>query len=145
VTEKNDDLKEMIKTFLGVSLPLALIIAFFTNLLVGLIIGLLLGLFCAVHLSRRLQEESFEINMQNKDKMKGFSFYEKEIISIMDSLRYQLITNEPDMKIWEPSTRAKAMGGNFKMEVSPYSITIHGTRGMVRIVVSMLDIEKIFI
>jgi hypothetical protein len=145
VNETSHYLKKTMVIFLITTLSLTLLIGIFSSWQVGLVFGALFGLFTSVHVARNLQAESFEITTLNKDKLKGFSFYEKEVISIMHSLSYELITDEHNLKVWSPSPRARIMGGEFKMETSPYSITLTGSRGTVRIVISMLDIEKIFI
>lgn len=89
--------------------------------------------------------EKFEITTQNKDKLKGFAWYEDEIVSIMASFRHELVVDEKELKVWRPWGRWRATGSEFRMERTPYSITIEGARGMVRIVVSQLDLQKIFL
>jgi hypothetical protein len=144
-SNKQDWFKQSLIIFLAAGLPIALVMSIFLSLPVGLLFGSIFGLFMAMHLSRNLQTETFEITIQNKDHQKGFAFYEAEIISIMHDMRYELILDTKENKIWQPRPRARVMGGKFTMQVSPYSITITGPRGIVRIVTSMLDIQKIFI
>lgn len=138
-------MSKVLLIFIGITLITASIVTIFANWKVGLAFGSLLGLFTSVHIGRSLASETFEINATNKDKKKGLSWYENEIISHMHDLRYELMVNEKGLKIWQPSPRARIMGGEFKMEVTPYSITISGSRGTVRIMQSILDINKIFI
>lgn len=109
---------------------------------IALIFFLVLSYF---HYSKVRATESFEINTQNKDSQKGFSWYEEEILSIMASFRHQLVINQTDLKVWQPWGRWRATGSEFRMERTPYSITISGSRGMVKIVLSQLDLEKIFL
>lgn len=144
-TDKHEYLKRVLMIFLATALPVAIVVSFFLSLQVGMVFGGIIGLFMAVHLGRNLQIESFEINTQNKDRQKGFAFYEEEIISIMRDMRYELLQDSREVKVWQPRVRGRVMGGEFKMEVTPYSLTISGPRGIVRIVTSMLDIQKIFI
>lgn len=131
--------------FLAIFFPIFLILTIFTSWKLGLLFGLLAGLFTSFQLARNLTRESFEINATNKDKTKGLKWYEDEIIAMMNDLRYQLIEDKNNVKVWQPRLRARVMGGEFKMEVTPYSITITGPRGMVRIVKSVLDLTKIFL
>jgi hypothetical protein len=142
---ENDYLKKVLRLFLTVSLPIALVLSVVANWKVGLVFGGLIGLFAAVHLGRNMMTESFEINSSNKDKTKGLSWYEQEIISYMRDLRYRNVLDTHQIKIWQPPVRAQVMGGEFKMEVTPYSITMTGTKGQVRILKSILDLDKIFL
>lgn len=133
------------KTFLVVFLAIGIIVTLILNWKVGLLFGTLAGLFASMHISRSLTTESFEINTSNKDPLKGLSWYEEEIIAHMRDLRYRIKVDTRELKVWEPRTISQNMGGAFKMEVTPYSITIEGPRGVVRIVKSILDLEKIFL
>lgn len=116
-----------------------------TFLLASFVIFLLFAVASYFHLYRERLLQSFEINTQNKDKQKGFQWYEDEIISIMGSFRHELAAEENGKKVWIPFGRWRTTGKEFVMERTPYSITITGTRSMVRIVLSQLDIEKIFL
>jgi hypothetical protein len=138
-------LKRVLKFFIWVTLVTASIIAIFANWQVGLAFGALLGFFTSFHLGRAMTPETFEINASNKDKRRGLSWYEKEVMAHMHDLRYQLVSNQEHLKVWQPSPWARVMGGEFKMELTPYSITLTGPRGAVRIMKSILDIDKIFL
>jgi hypothetical protein len=116
-----------------------------TFLLASFIIFLLFGIASYIHLTRERSLQSFEITTQNKDSQKGFQWYEDEIISIMRSFRHELSTDEDGRKVWVPFGRWKITGKEFIIERTPYSISITGTRSMVRIVLSQLDIEKIYL
>jgi hypothetical protein len=137
--------KTITKYFLYVAVPVGLVLTMIGNWKVGLVFGCLAGFFAAFHLGRSLQAETFEINASNKDRMKGLTWYQEEIAQHMRDLRYQLIVDETNLKEWQPSPRARIMGGNFRMETTPYSITISGPRGVIRILKSILDLNKIFI
>ena len=138
-------LKKVMTLFLAIFIPIALGISLVASWQVGIVFGGLIALFMSFHSGRSLTSETFEINSTNKDKMKGLSWYEEETISHLHDLRYILKVNERNLKVWEPSIRSRVMGGEVKMEVTPYSITITGPRGVVRILKSILDLNKIFI
>lgn len=144
VIEKSPTQK-MFKTFLTGAIPVAVLVTLFLNWQVGILFGALAGIFFSMHTARSLTTETFEINSTNKDPLKGLSWYENEIVSHMHDLRYRIKVDQKELKIWQPRTISQNMGGDFKMEVTPYSITIEGPRGMVRIVKSVLDLEKIFL
>jgi hypothetical protein len=145
VLENKEYLKKVLILFFAISLPIALAVTIVSSWQVGLVFGGLSGLFMSFHLGRTLAAESFEINSSNKDRMKGLSWYEEEIISHLKDLRYYMKVDQRDLKVWEPSPYARTMGGEVKMEVTPYAITITGPRGVVRILKSILDLDKIFI
>lgn len=116
-----------------------------TFLIASFIIFFLFAVATYLHLTQERGLKSFEINPQNKDSQKGFQWYEDEIISIMKSFRHELASDENGKKIWIPFGRWKITGKEFIMERTPYSISITGTRSMVKIVLSQLDIEKILL
>lgn len=145
MNDNSEYLKKVLTLFLAIFIPIAIGVSIVSSWQVGLVFGGLLALFMSFHSGRSLSSETFEINSTNKDKMKGLSWYEEEIISHLHDLRYVLKVNERNLKIWEPSVRSRVMGGEVKMEVTPYAITVTGPRGVVRILKSILDLNKIFI
>lgn len=114
-----------------------------TFLIASFIIFILFAIISYLQLTKERSLQTFEITTQNKDSQKGFQWYEDEIISIMKSFRHEMMSDEEGKKTWVPFGRWKSTGKIFIMERTPYSITITGTRSMVRIVLSQLDLEKI--
>ncbi len=116
-----------------------------TFLIASFIIFLLFGIISYLQLTKERGLQTFEITTKNKDSQKGFQWYEDEIVMIMKSFRHELTLDVDGKKTWVPFGRWKSTGKEFIMERTPYSISITGTRSMVRIVLSQLDIEKIFL
>lgn len=116
-----------------------------TFLLASFIIFLLFGIASYLHLTRERQLQTFEITTQNKDSQKGFQWYEDEVTGILRSFRHELSGEENGRQVWVPFGRWRSTGKEFIVERTPYSLTLTGTRSMVRIVLSQLDLEKIYL
>lgn len=113
---------------------------------VVLVVGIFFSLFAFTHLKyNNLKFETFDITPQNKDPLTPMSWYRDEIISQMSVMRWALIEDGPDWKVWAPQGQARVMEDSFSMSYSPYIITIKGSRNMVMMMKSFLDLEKIFL
>ena len=91
------------------------------------------------------KRETLEINTNNKDKQKGLQWYYDEILHYLHSSRYRELTQIDDVRVFEPPMLLQHMGGKVELKRDSYSITITGPRGVVRIIGSILDIQKIFL
>jgi hypothetical protein len=127
------------------SLCIGLAFMIFLPWQVALVPGFIFILFAIFHQSKNLQSEVFEINSQNKDPQKGLYWYKEKIYQHLKELNYERKESLSDHEIWIPSPRARIMGGEVKITSTPYSITIEAPRGFIRILISILEIKKIFI
>ena len=113
---------------------------------VVIIITLLFSLFAFTHLKyTNLKIETFDITPQNKDPLTPMSWYRDEIISQMTMMRWVLIEDSVDKKVWRPLGQARVMEDSFSMSYSPYIISMKGSRNMITMMKSFLDLEKIFL
>lgn len=112
---------------------------------IGIIFGTLIAMFMSFHVSRDLTPETLEINMQNKDKLKGFSWYEREILNQLKAQRYKELEMIDGARVFEPRLLSQTMGGKIFIKVESWSILVTGPKGFIRILASILDIKKIFI
>lgn len=136
--------KNYLKYFIAL-IPLALL-SYFIPWQVLLIFLSIFSLFFFTHLKyNNLKTETFEINATNKDKLTPMSWYENVIISQMNMLRWNLIENTREKKVWVPRGQTRVMENSFTMEYSPYLIVIKGSRNMIKMMKSFLDLEKIFL
>lgn len=115
------------------------------GLIIGAVFGGLFGLFAAGHMERNMQVSSFEINAQNKKQELGLSEYEDEIKSYLTVMRYELYKEEGEKTFYRPRPRLRVMGGDVVILRNPYYIEVEAPIGVVRILQSQLDLEKIFI
>ena len=123
-----------------------LILCLFIPWQVVLVIGILFSIFAFTHLKyNNLKIETFEITPQNKDPLTPMSWYRDEIISQMTVMRWVLMEDAADWKVWKPQGQARVMEDSFSMSYSPYIITIKGSRNMIAMMKSFLDLEKIFL
>lgn len=136
----------MIKASLKFILIPALIACYFLPWQVVLIIALIFSLFFLTHLKyNNLKLETFDITPSNKDPLTPMSWYRDEIISQMVVLRWRLIEDTPEKKVWMPRGQSRVMENSFTMTYSPYVINISGSRNMITMMKSFLDLEKIFL
>lgn len=73
------------------------------------------------------------------------SWYRDEIISHMYVLRWPLVEDSSEKKVWRPRGQTRVMEDTFSMTYTPYMITISGSRNMIKTIKSILDLEKIFL
>ena len=130
---------------IGFILGLWIIFALVFNWKIAFIPSTLFFIFVFFHQLKNLQSENFEINLQNKDKQKGLVWYKEKIEEHLHDLNYEIIEKNNNLIIFRPSPRARIMGGEVKILITPYSISMQGPRGVIRILCSILDIKKIFL
>ena len=123
-----------------------IILCLFIPWQVVLLVGIIFSLFAYTHLKyNNLKFETFDITPQIKDPLIPMSWYRDEIISQMSVMRWALVEDGPEWKVWAPLGQARVMEDSFSMSYSPYIITIKGSRNMVTMMKSFLDLEKIFL
>lgn len=127
-------------------LLIAVVLCYFIPWQIVLIFTLIFSLFAFTHLKySNLKSQSFDITPTNKDPTTPMSWYRDEIISQMAVMRWVLIEDTDERKVWVPQGQARVMETSFTMSYSPYVITIQGSRNMIAMMKSFLDLEKIFL
>lgn len=114
-------------------------------LVIGATFGSLFGMFVAGHLERNLKRDKLIINSKNRNPKYGLNYYLQEIEQYLIVMRYQETENEDNYRVFTPRPRLRVMGGNIKLKSDPYEIEIEAPIGVIRILSSQLDLEKIFL
>jgi len=136
----------MRKEYLKFIIAPALLSCFFLPWQIVLVLLFIFSLFFLTHLKyNNLKHETFEITPSNKDQQTPMSWYRDEIISQMTVLRWRLVEDTPDKKVWVPRAQTRVMENSFIMTYSPYMISMSGSRNMIVMMKSFLDLEKIFL
>lgn len=115
------------------------------GLIIGLVFGSLFGLFAAGHIERNLKRDTLEINSSNKAPTIGLHSYREEINQFLSAMRYRQSETYSNITIYTPRVNLRVMGGNIKIEQTPYYISIEAPVGVIRILSSQLEIQKIFL
>lgn len=125
---------------------LPLLACFFVPWQVVLVVLFIFSLFSFTHLKKQnLKLETFEINPSNKEKLTPMAWYQNVIISQMTVLRWNLVEDIQGKKVWIPRGATRVMEDSFTMKYSPYLIEITGSRNMIKMMKSFLDLEKIYL
>jgi hypothetical protein len=110
--------------------------------LVSLIISGVFALFSATNIAREMSEMSFEINSSNKDPQKGLSLYVEETKNLLLRLRFEIEKEASEEIIFRPKGLLQVMNGKIYIKITPYFIVITGPKGIVKILLSSLDLTK---
>lgn len=133
------------KEYLKFIIAPAILACFFLPWQIVLVLLFIFSLFFFTHLKyNNLKLETFEITPSNKNEQTPMSWYRDEIISQMTVLRWRLVEDSPEKKVWKPRAQSRVMEDSFTMTYSPYIISISGSRNMIIMMKSFLDLEKIF-
>lgn len=137
--------KELIKFIIPILLVMSLT-GLFIPWQIVLVLTFIFSLFFITNLKyHNLKNESFEITATNKDPLTPMHWYRDEIISQMYVLRWNLIEDSGEKKVWRPRGMTRVMEDSFTMTYSPYIIHISGSRNMITMMKSLLEFEKIFL
>lgn len=138
-------LKSFLLIFLISTISLSLIIPVKAALIISTVFGILFGLFAAGHIERTMEMESFTINSSNKNPTLGLQYYFNEMDQYLMVMRYSKEVIGENLYHYTPRPRLRVMGGNVEIKKTAYEIEVKAPTGVVRILKSQLDLEKIFL
>ncbi len=125
-------------------LPLFLLFIFPWQVVI--VLTLIFSLFFFTHLKyNNLKLETYEITPAIKNPRTPMNWYRDVIINQMYVLRWNLVEDTPEKKVWKPRGQTRVMEDSFTMTYSPYLISISGSRNMIKMMKSFLDLEKIYL
>jgi hypothetical protein len=131
--------------FFTVTLPIYYFIqkeAFFP---LSLVTAGVFALFTSSMVTRELEETTLEITPQMMDPQKGLQWYYQETLNLLLSLRYKALERTTEEEIFRPRDLYQLLGGKVYIVRTPYTLTVKGPRGFVKILSSTLDLSKIFL
>lgn len=98
------------------------------------------GLFCIGFMVRTLKTVEFEINMQNKDPLKGFYWYQKELEQQMHYMLFERKLTVDGM-IFYPRRLYRVFESPVEFKFDTYGINIKASRMIMRILLDVVEVN----
>jgi hypothetical protein len=110
----------------------------------SLIGAFFLGLFWLAHKKRKNKISVLEITPNMIDPQKGLHFYFEESLNFFKSLRYQILQVGPNKWRLSPTPRHSVVTQDIEITKDALILTITGPDHSIRMLKSILDLERIF-
>lgn len=110
-------------------------------LLTSLIASCIFGIFASGFMVRTLKTQSFEINTTNKDPRKGLDWYQDRIFEQLNDLRFLKLSESDGTFTYTPRGLYKVFESEVLIERTPYFIKVTGSRLIIRLISSYVDIS----
>ncbi|MBD65721.1 MAG: hypothetical protein CME62_10975 [Halobacteriovoraceae bacterium] len=91
---------------------------------------------------RPLKSKTFEVTSGNKHPDRPMAWYENRIREQIKDLRFEKLKSENGVEYYKPRSLYQVNEPELSLEVTPYVISVTGSRLMIRLISTYVEIEE---